>query len=95
MARRSFTIRFLPLLFLTWMAGCGPRAGEPQKPLRDLPAAAQAVSNPGGVVFTEIAQQAGISFQHNNGAAGKKNMPETVRRCCSATGPQSKQVVRR
>ena len=30
------------------------------------------------VTFTEIAAQSGINFQHNNGAAGKKNMPETV-----------------
>jgi enediyne biosynthesis protein E4 len=30
------------------------------------------------VTFTEVAEQVGIRFVHNNGAAGKKNMPETV-----------------
>jgi hypothetical protein len=54
-------------------AGCRPTA-PPAKAGQGPAAPAAAIP----VTFTEIAAQAGIDFHHNNGAAGKKNMPETV-----------------
>jgi hypothetical protein len=67
------------LLVTLSLIGCGPKPGAPTAPgTADLTktSAVSASANP--VTFTEIASQAGIAFQHNNGAAGKKNMPETV-----------------
>ncbi len=37
-----------------------------------------AVESAGTVKFTEVAAKVGIDFHHENGAHGKKNMPETV-----------------
>ena len=40
-------------------------------------------SAPTGVHFTDITQQAGIRFVHNNGAFGKKYLPETLGPGCA------------
>jgi hypothetical protein len=37
-----------------------------------------APANPTGVTFRDVTQQAGIQFVHNNGAFGKKFLPETL-----------------
>ena len=45
------------------------------------PAVAQAPKNSVGsssITFRDITQQAGIRFVHNNGAFGKKYLPETM-----------------
>lgn len=42
------------------------------------PSPAVASPSAGTVEFVEIARKAGIDFRHNNGARGKKYMPETV-----------------
>ena len=42
-----------------------------------------AVTAPAQVQFKDIARQAGISFVHNNGAAGKKWLPETMGPGCA------------
>jgi enediyne biosynthesis protein E4 len=39
---------------------------------------AGAPANPPGVTFRDVTQQAGIRFVHNNGAFGKKFLPETL-----------------
>jgi hypothetical protein len=39
---------------------------------------APAPANPPGVTFRDVTQQAGIQFVHNNGAFGKKFLPETL-----------------
>jgi hypothetical protein len=43
-----------------------------------FPAAANAQSAVAGVTFQDVAAKAGIHFMHNNGAFGKKFLPETV-----------------
>jgi enediyne biosynthesis protein E4 len=43
------------------------------------PAAPAALARPAGpVTFTDVTAQAGIHFRHNNGAFGKKYLPETM-----------------
>jgi hypothetical protein len=39
---------------------------------------APAPASPAGVTFRDVTQQAGIHFVHNNGAFGKKYLPETL-----------------
>src|SRR5579863_9153363 len=36
-----------------------------------------------GIVFADVTAQAGIHFTHNNGAAGKKYLPETLGSGCA------------
>lgn len=45
---------------------------------RHIPSGSRVSSGPVSVKFVDITDRAGISFQHNNGARGKKYMPETV-----------------
>ncbi len=54
------------------LAGCGGRrkAVESREP---APAAAATQ-----VIYTDVTRQAGITFAHNNGAFGKKYLPETM-----------------
>jgi hypothetical protein len=74
-ARNRACIAIFVVLF-TLLTGCRPAVkstGAAETTLRTTHSAA-AIK----VTFSEIARQAGIDFKHNNGAAGKKNMPETV-----------------
>src|ERR1051326_3336327 len=75
MTRQLKSIIF-PSLLLCALHGCTPRPPEPPRPVQHI-STVQAPRQ-SDVTFTDISQQAGISFQHINGAAGKKNMPETV-----------------
>ena len=43
-----------------------------------LPAAPARAAGPPAIVFRDITAQAGIRFKHNNGAFGKKYLPETM-----------------
>src|SRR5713226_7374463 len=51
---------------------------DPKKPANkaDIPRAR--VTDPHGLQFTDVTQSAGIRFVHNNGAFGKKYLPETM-----------------
>jgi hypothetical protein len=64
-ARRPLAAAFL--LFLLALAGANLRA----RPAEGIPAAS-------AVVFTDVTESAGIRFRHNNGAFGKKYLPETL-----------------
>lgn len=48
-----------------------------------LGASSARAQQPSGVHFTDITQQAGIRFVHNNGAFGKKYLPETLGPGCA------------
>src|SRR5687767_16036955 len=48
------------------------------QPGTDLRASQATVGGAGGVVFTDVTAAAGIRFKHNNGAFGKKYLPETL-----------------
>src|SRR3954464_13787832 len=49
-----------------------------------LPISAQQRAVPkSGIRFTDITQQAGIRFVHNNGAFGKRYLPETLGPGCA------------
>jgi hypothetical protein len=78
--RKMSILTGLGCLILTlFLCGCGPKPGAPTSAgTADVTKTASVSSSAIPVTFTEIALQAGINFQHNNGAAGKKNMPETV-----------------
>lgn len=52
-------------------AAPSPKATDPASPTPTVPAV------PVPVEFTDVTQAAGIRFRHNNGAYGKKYMPET------------------
>lgn len=62
--------------FFLLMGGVGWWAG-----LLSTPATSPANSFP--VQFTDITRQAGITFKHNNGAFGKKYLPETMGAGCA------------
>jgi hypothetical protein len=47
-------------------------------PAAQTPAAAETLRPSGPIVFTDITEQAGIHFKYNNGAFGKKYLPETM-----------------
>ena len=79
------------LAILAASTACKQRTTEPEavrpspvaqsaKPAAPPPAAAQtAAARPSGPIrFTDITEQAGITFKHNNGAFGKKLLPETM-----------------
>lgn len=74
-ASLKFASRVLAALLLSCLVGCRP-SSESGK--RALPPASATTSTATRVSFDEIAERAGITFRHNNGATGKKNMPETV-----------------
>lgn len=79
------------LIALALLGGCKRRAATPEatqarKPATQSATAAAPPANapqqeqrPSGPVhFTDITKQAGIHFTHNNGAFGKKYLPETM-----------------
>ena len=72
-ARTWAACRMLPWILL--LAGCGGRTGTP--PNRGAVAEAPAVT------FADITGKAGLRFQHNNGAVGKKWLPETMGSGCA------------
>ena len=56
-----------------------PAASEPSAQSKAPTATASAPVRPSGpVTFTDVTAQAGIHFRHNNGAFGKKYLPETM-----------------
>jgi enediyne biosynthesis protein E4 len=63
----------LAALFLAGSAGCNKSVPVS----KSIPPAA-AVDTALSVSFKEVSKEVGIDFVHENGAAGKKNMPETV-----------------
>src|SRR5690349_225120 len=65
---RSFFVYFA--YFAVLLNGCGPRSAPVVDPLPVPPAPE--------VVFTDVTAQAGIHFQHINGAVGAKWLPETM-----------------
>lgn len=62
------------LLVVVLLPGCSTRPTEKSSSVAATPVSSGAAR----VQFTEVADQAGIHFRHNNGATGKKYMPETV-----------------
>jgi hypothetical protein len=87
-------VAFCLLLTLGLAAGCKQKQSSAPETVPPVPAAppgpsAAAPSRPSGetvsparpsgpVVFTDVTTQAGIRFQHNSGAFGKKYLPETM-----------------
>jgi enediyne biosynthesis protein E4 len=67
---RRFVLGPLSLLSCLCLAGCLP--GKQKGTSSDSPKALQPI------VFTNIAKDAGVDFQHVNGGRGRKLMPETV-----------------
>ncbi|MBI3450548.1 MAG: CRTAC1 family protein [Acidobacteria bacterium] len=65
------------VLGLALLSGCGGKAEAPSPP----PAAKPAVSSL--PTFTDVTAEAGIRFTHNNGAFGKKYLPETMGSGCA------------
>jgi hypothetical protein len=55
-----------------------PAEVKPVAPSATQPPAAVNFRPAGPIVFTDIAEQAGIHFKYNNGAFGKKYLPETM-----------------
>jgi hypothetical protein len=81
----------LLLLFSVLASGCKQKPSSAALPEKTAPAAAQApaqvalhaataaaVRSSGPIRFTDVTAQAGIRFHHNNGAFGKKYLPETM-----------------
>src|SRR5262245_65344339 len=58
-------------LWLGTQAGAGARQAKLASP------------DPAGPVFTDVTSAAGIRFRHNNGAFGKKYLPETLGSGCA------------
>lgn len=73
-------LRMRVLAALTTLLGLTAAAGgcRPQPEARVTPPAAQQP-----IVFEEVTAQAGLDFTHNNGAFGKKWMPETMGSGCA------------
>ncbi len=65
----------LNLIGILFLVGCGGRTGTPP------PGAPVAVAP--AITFTDITVKAGLHFQHVNGAAGKKWLPETMGSGCA------------
>ncbi len=83
MSRRIPGVAALLALALAGLAGCGqdrpPGAAPPAPtPSAAAPAARSAEPAPFSRVFTDIAQAAGLRFQHITGGYGKKLLPETL-----------------
>lgn len=66
----AYLAALLALPALTLLMGC---PGAKKLPLKDVLDDSSTT-----VKFVDVAQQVGITFKHENGARGKKNMPETV-----------------
>ncbi len=65
--RSLLPLRGLFGLFAFLLAGCGPRLGSPERPLR----------------LDDVAAAAGIRFRHTNGASGRLYLPETLGSGCA------------
>ena len=74
--RFCVTLLYCAFLFLTF--ACGESKQQPQKSQTRVPDAAKPA-----VRFVDITQQAGIHFIHNNGAFGKKYLPESIGSGCA------------
>jgi len=69
-------IRLIPVqILILFLTGCHGQTGTPPQssPVAEAPA----------ITFADITAQAGIRFQHVNGAAGKKWLPETMGSGCA------------
>jgi enediyne biosynthesis protein E4 len=89
---RSTVLCCLSLVIITGMMSCTQSRQSPAQPQqRSKPASSPAkpISNPavapapiarpsGPIRFVDVTQSAGIHFRHNNGAYGKKYLPETM-----------------
>ncbi len=73
-ALRLLQICVCALILSLAASGCGHDSKSELKEKLNLTNALKSSS----VAFVEIAKKSGIDFKHSNGAAGKKNMPETV-----------------
>ena len=87
--RRSFVFHSLVLALALPLAGCkqAPTVQGTRQPggeqattqAAPTPSATPAAPRPSGPVeFTDVTAQAGVRFKHNNGAFGKKYLPETI-----------------
>ena len=81
MRRKSLFVFFCVLV----LAGCKqPASVAPTAPSNEAAAVASPSPSPtpprpsGPIEFTDITNEAGIRFKHNNGAFGKKYLPETI-----------------
>jgi hypothetical protein len=68
------TLAIIPLVVLMFCLGCS--GGEPWESSPDSSATT-------GIVFTEVGEQAGLSFVHETGAFGRKYLPETMGSGCA------------
>src|SRR4028118_1369106 len=65
----------LPVLVLESSGGNGRQGSPaPKRPGGE----AGAAGSPAGITFADVTSASGIRFRHNNGAFGKKYMPETL-----------------
>src|SRR5262245_10721047 len=95
---RSLRLYLLFVLLLSPLLGCGNSrpaeqnsSAETKKDEPGEEAASQAQASPpaeaprysGPITFTDATAQAGIQFKHNNGAFGKKYLPETLGSGCA------------
>ena len=80
MARRGAILWLLRLLCLACLLPAGCRGGPPQAADGSARSKTQPMeaASTGNVHFVSVARQVGIDFHHENGAMGKKHMPETV-----------------
>ncbi len=62
------------LFFLVFLLFCGCRPEPIPTPASPSPL----LSSASAVTFTDVTQSAGIRFRHQNGATGKKLLPETM-----------------
>lgn len=69
-------------LAIIMLAGCGDNSGSSSQTARSTrsstPRASTPPAEPGPMHFTDVTATAGIRFQHEAGAAGKKWYPETM-----------------
>src|SRR5690349_12028981 len=70
-------------LALASLSGCHSQRSEISKPQVISPVVDSHSAGTASVQFTDITDQAGIHFVHNNGAFGKKWMPETTGGACA------------
>jgi hypothetical protein len=63
------------LVFIAQSSALPPRRADEGRPLRGQ---AERRANNAVVTFSDVTMQAGIRFRHNNGAFGRKYLPETM-----------------
>jgi hypothetical protein len=79
-SRRDF---FREILVLTGMAGAASAARPHSALLASATAKGASAAEYGGRHYINIAPEAGVHFTHNNGAFGKKFLPETMGSGCA------------